>query len=108
MTFQGVMQRGRVYSALLPAVIGEKYFIVLSNNRRNSALGSALAIRLTTAPKPYIPSIVDMPAGEVVSGRAVCDDIYEIFADEIRHDLGALTSKTMSEISRGVRSALDL
>ena len=55
-----------------------------------------------------MPSIVEMPVGEVVTGRAVCDDIYELFADEIRQDLGGLTSKTMAEISNGLRSALNL
>ncbi len=108
MTFQGALLRGRVYSALIPALKSEKYFIIVSNNRRNNALGSALAVRLTTSPKPFMPSIVEMPAGEVVTGRAVCDDIYELFADEIRQDLGGLTSKTMAEISNGLRSALNL
>jgi hypothetical protein len=40
------------------------------------------------------------------TGRAVCDDIVEVYQDEVRRDLGALTPKTMAEVSRGLKAAL--
>jgi mRNA interferase MazF len=81
---------------------------VVSNNRRNKELKQVLAIRLTTTKKPEISSIVEIPQGEVFSGRAVCDDIIEIWEDEVRRDLGALTPKTMTHIEQGLKAALGL
>jgi mRNA interferase MazF len=100
--------RGRVYSAIFPNVDGEKYYLVVSNNRRNSALNQVLAVRLTTTKKPSISSIVEIPHGEVFVGRAVCDDIVEIWENEVRRDLGALTPKTMAQIEQGLRAALGI
>jgi mRNA interferase MazF len=71
-------------------------------------LKQVLAIRLTTTKKPAISSIVEIPQGEVFSGRAVCDDIVEIWEDEVRRDLGALTPKTMTHIEQGLKAALGL
>jgi mRNA interferase MazF len=98
--------RGRVYSAIFPTVDGEKYYVVVSNNRRNRALDQALAVRLTTTKKPSISSIVEIPQGEVFVGRAVCDDIVEIWESEVRRDLGALTPRTMTQIEQGLKAAL--
>jgi mRNA interferase MazF len=100
--------RGRVYSAIFPTVDGEKYYVVVSNNRRNQALDQVLAIRLTTTKKPSISSIVEIPRGEVFVGRAVCDDIVEIWDNEVRRDLGALTPKTMTRIEQGLKAALGI
>jgi mRNA interferase MazF len=100
--------RGRVYSTIFPNTDGEKYYLVVSNNRRNRELKQVLAIRLTTTQKPSIASIVEIPLGEVFIGRAVCDDIIEIWEDDVRRDLGALTPRTMIHIEQGLRAALGL
>jgi mRNA interferase MazF len=100
--------RGRVYAAILSNLKSEKYFLVVSNNQRNAKLPQVLAIRLTTTPKPDIPSIVELGKGEAFVGRAVCDDIIEIYEDEVIRDLGALSPKAMSAISSGLRAALAL
>ncbi|MCB0900389.1 MAG: type II toxin-antitoxin system PemK/MazF family toxin, partial [Actinobacteria bacterium] len=71
-------------------------------------LSSVLAVRLTTANKPVLPSIVEVPSGEVLSGRAACDDIYELWDDEVRQDLGAFSPATMAAIDDGLRAALSL
>jgi len=44
--------RGRVYGAVLSNIEdeGEKYYLVVSNNRRNGAFPQVLAVRLTTTP----------------------------------------------------------
>lgn len=102
------MLRGRVYRALPVGFDLDHYFVVVSNNARNRALPSVLAVRLTTTPKPALPSIVEVPPGEVLTGRATCDDIYEIWHDEVRQDLGALTPATMAAIDDGLRAALSL
>lgn len=51
------LERGRVYAAVL-GTLGEKYYLVVSNNQRNRNLDSVVAVRLTTSLKPPLPSIV--------------------------------------------------
>ena len=100
--------RGRVYRALPAGFDVDHYFVVVSNNARNRALPSVLAVRMTTRPKPALPSIVETSTDEVLSGRAVCDDVYELWDDEVRQDVGALSSATMRAIGEGLKAALGL
>jgi mRNA interferase MazF len=100
--------RGRVYAAVLPHVDGEKYYLVVSNNRRNGALPQVLAVRLTTTPKIPRPSVVELGHPEPFVGRAVCDDIETLWGDEVGRDLGALSAGAMARIGDGLRAALDL
>jgi mRNA interferase MazF len=100
--------RGRVYGAKLSHIGREKYFLVVSNNRRNQQLETVLAARLTTTPKPRLSSIVELDDREIFSGRVVCDDIVELWPDEVTRDLGALTPGAMVRVEDGLRAALDL
>ena len=100
--------RGRVYRALPAGFDVDHYFVVVSNNARNRALPSVLAVRMTTRPKPALPSIVETSTDEVLSGRAVCDDVYELWDDEIRQDVGVLGPATMMAIGEGLQAALGL
>jgi mRNA interferase MazF len=100
--------RGRVYAARLSNVKDEKFLVVVSNNQRNTQLPQVLVIRLTTSQKPSIPSIVELGKGEAFIGRAVCDDIVEIYEDEVVRDLGALSPTAMSAIGDGIEAALGL
>ncbi len=100
--------RGRVYAARLSHLDEDKYFLVVSNNRRNQQLSSVLAVRLTTTPKPALPSIVRIGAGEAFAGSVVCDDILELWPDEVKRDLGALTSSAMAAVSEGLKAALGI
>lgn len=101
--------RGRIYRACPVGFTTDKFFLVVSNNIRNRALESALVVRFTTSPKPVLPSIVQVPGHEVVPGGCiVCDDIYELFEDEVRADLGALSPATMRAVDSGLKSALAL
>lgn len=101
--------RGRIYRVRLPHVGDEKYFLVVSNNQRNRYLDSVLAVRFTTSPKPSLPSIVEVSSPEVLAGgRIVCDDIYEIFEEEVREDVGAVSPRTMAAVERGLLAALGM
>ena len=100
--------RGRTYAVHLEHLSAEKYFLVVSNNRRNEALQSCLAVRITTAPKPVLPSIVELTPQDPLVGRVLCDDLCEIFHDEIRRDLGALSIPTMTLVAAGLRAALSI
>jgi mRNA interferase MazF len=100
--------RGRVYAARLSNLDEDKYFLVVSNNRRNRNLPQVLAVRLTTTRKPALPSIVALRPPEVFTGSVVCDDIVEIWEDEVKRDLGALSPAAMDAVARGLAAALDL
>ena len=102
------MLRGRVYRALPLGFDVDHYFVVVSNNARNRALSSVLAVRLTSSDKPPLPSIVEIPPHESLSGRVVCDDVYELWDDEIREDVCALSATTMAAVDDGLRAALSL
>jgi mRNA interferase MazF len=85
-----------------------KLFVVVSNNRRNQRLPQVLAARLTTSSKPTIPSIVELGHPEVFVGRVVCDDIVEIYENEVREVRGALSPQAMRAVGLGLAAALDL
>ena len=102
----GPLVRGRVYAAVL-GDLPQKYYLVVSNNARNRHLPSALAVRLTTTPKPeHLASVVRLGPNEVLTGFVCCDDIVEIWPDEVRGDLGALSASAMTAVAAGLRSAL--
>jgi mRNA interferase MazF len=89
-------------------MVDEKFYVVVSNNRRNRSLPSTLAVRVTSTVKPPMPSIVVLPHGEVVSGRVLCDDIVEVWDEDVRRDVGALSPQVMREVDRGLAVALGL
>jgi mRNA interferase MazF len=97
-----------VYAARLGHLGADKYFLVVSNNRRNRQLEQVLAVRLTTTAKPDLPSIVRLEAPEVFTGYVVCDDIVEIYPDEVRRDLGAVSPPAMAAVGRALAAALGL
>lgn len=99
--------RGNVYWADIGQ--GEKPRVVVSNNARNNALGSALVARMTTTVKPPLDSIVVLdPAETPFAGRVLCDDIETLYAeDPVRHG-GALPPATIKRIDRALRVAFAL
>jgi mRNA interferase MazF len=101
--------RGRVYAAKLEHVGAEKYYLVVSNNRRNNAFEQVLAVRLTTtSPRSPRPAMVQLGSTEVFAGWASCDDVETIWSDEVTRDLGALTPRAMNQVEDGLRAALGL
>jgi mRNA interferase MazF len=101
--------RGRVYRARLSHVDEDKYFLVVSNNRRNRAFGQVLAVRLTTTkPRRGRPAMVELGSDEVMTGWASCDDIETVYDDEVRADMGAVTAQTMHHVEAGLRAALGI
>lgn len=101
--------RGRVYRARPQGFREDKYFLVVSNNMRNRNLESALAVRFTSSSMPGLPSIIIVGEGEVVAGgRIVCDDIYELYEDELKADVGAVSPSLMSAVNQGLKAALGI
>ncbi|WP_349828053.1 type II toxin-antitoxin system PemK/MazF family toxin [Brevibacterium litoralis] len=85
-----------------------KLLVVVSNNRRNSRLAQVLAARLTTSAKPAIPSIVELSSHPSFTGRVVCDDIVEVYEDEVIGVIGVLSPHEISALNTGLKAALDL
>lgn len=101
--------RGRVYRACLTHIGEDKYFLVVSNDRRNRAFEQVLAVRLTTTkPRDGRPAMVELGAGELMTGWASCDDIETVYTDEVRADMGAVTAQTMRRVEAGLRAALGM
>ncbi len=103
-----VAVRGRIYLAPLGEV-GKKYWVCVSNNTRNRALGEFIAVRLTTASKPRIATVVELgPSDQPFTGRVVCDDLGPIYPDDVVEDSGALTPATMKRVDIALKIALGL
>lgn len=103
------MLRGRIYRAHLGHIGEDKFYLVVSNDRRNRAFEQVLAARLTTTPPRAVRSaMVPLGQGEVMTGWVSCDDIETIYDDEIRADVGAVTAPTMIRVEAGVRAALGM
>lgn len=100
--------RGRIYMAVMEQVDGEKPYVVVSNTSRNRALPNVLAVRVTTSPKPIMASVVELVGEDPVAGRVLCDDLIQLWPDEIRRDVGALTPATMRRVNAGLADALGL
>ena len=52
------LTRGRIYVGDFG--FGNKYFLIVSNNRRNGKLDSVLAVRITTTSKQGLPSAAQL------------------------------------------------
>jgi mRNA interferase MazF len=103
------MPRGRIYRARLAHIGADKFFLVVSNNRRNRAFEQVLAARLTTTPPTGArPALVPLGPGEIMTGWVCCDDIETLYDDEVRADLGAVTGSTMRRVEAGLRAAFGM
>jgi mRNA interferase MazF len=98
--------RGRVYTV---DIHGIHHFIAVSNDIRNARLQTFLAVRLTTRQKPRLPSIVPLTAADApLTGKALCDDIIEIYRDEVLAEKGVVSRESMRRVDDGLRAALSL
>lgn len=98
--------RGQIY--WLDLGYGEKPWLVVSNSSRNRALGSALVARVTTTPKPPLPSIVELEAGDPLAGSVICDDIETMYLDDQPRFGGAVSPPTLDRINAALLVALGL
>jgi mRNA interferase MazF len=102
--------RGAVVLADIGLAQGPKPVLVVSDNSRNRRLRSVLTVRLTTtANLPDIPSVVPVAATDhPLVGSVLCDDIIEVYDEDVIKDLGAVCPATMRLVEIGLRSALSL
>jgi mRNA interferase MazF len=101
--------RGEVYFIDLGGSVGRKPFVVVSNNLRNTNLGSVVAIRITTSGKhSYVPTVIPLRPTDPLVGFALCDDMERFDRDELGEHRGALGPATMRDVGDGLRVALGL
>ena len=98
--------RGQIY--WLDLGYGEKPWVVVSNNSRNRALGSALVARVTTTSKPPLPSIVELDSHDPVVGSVICDDIETIYREDEPRFGGAVSPPTLKRINAALLVAFGL
>lgn len=101
--------RGQIYRLAL-GDLDPKPYVVVSNNRRNRALDSVLAARVTTTGKAHIPTAVPLAATDPLVGYVLADDIIEIFKDELPGAtyLGSLSAQSILSLNVALAQALGL
>jgi hypothetical protein len=52
--------------------------------------------------------MVPLGPGEIMTGWVSCDDIEVLYDDEVRADLGAITTPVMRRVEAGLRAALGM
>jgi mRNA interferase MazF len=99
--------RGQVFFAQWGDA-GEKPVLVVSNSTRNRHLQDVIVARITSAPKPDIPSIVLLPSNEPVDGRIVCDDLSTMAKSVLKRAAGGLSRQTMQRVDTALKEALGI
>jgi mRNA interferase MazF len=100
--------RGYVYMVDVPDV-GEKPFLVVSNNARNQHLGDVLAVRITTTRKIESATRVVLGSDDLpIVGTVLCDEIGVVDESEFKRLLGVLPHGTMTRVSTALCHALAL
>ncbi len=86
---------------------GPKPWLVVSNNQRNRNLETVIAARITkTRRHVYLPTVVPLQQGDPLVGLVLCDDLVQLYRDELGTYLGAIAPATTQAVSAGLRIAL--
>ena len=97
--------RGQVFRVDLGH--GMKPWLVVSNNQRNRHLESVVAARITTTDRhAHVPTVVPLSSGDPLVGHVLCDDLVQLYRDELDVPLGVLAAQTMRAVSAALRIAL--
>jgi mRNA interferase MazF len=81
---------------------GAKPWLVISNNQRNRALDTVLVARITTTSKP-LPTRIDLGKDDPLTGQVLCDDLEQVYREDLGDRLGALAPATMAKVASGLR-----
>jgi mRNA-degrading endonuclease toxin of MazEF toxin-antitoxin module len=101
--------RGTVWEYHFESGAPPKPALVVSNNGRNRSRWPFVhVVRITTAPKVARGTIVELPAGEGVEGRIVCDDLAPVPKSALGRQLGALSPEAMRRVDGALKKVLAL
>lgn len=82
--------------------------IVSSNGRNRSRWPYVHVVRITSAPKEMRDTIVELPAGEPVAGRVMCDDLAPVPKSALGRSRGGLSPATMRLVDEALKRILAL
>ncbi len=103
----GYPSRGQVSRADIG--FGLKPWLIVSNNQRNRALPSVLAVRLTTTSKRVeLPTWVPLSSADPLVGYVNVDDLQQLERDELAELVGSLAPATILAVNNALRLALAL
>lgn len=101
--------RGTVWEFAFEPGAPPKPALIVSNNSRNqSAWPHVHVVRITTAPRQPRDTIVEIPGGEGVSGRVICDDLAPVAKAMLGARLGAISPGTMRRVDAALKTVLAL
>jgi mRNA interferase MazF len=104
-----MLLRGTVWEYEFEPGAAPKPAVVVSNNGRNRSQWPFVhVVRVTTAPKEPRDTIVELPAGESLAGRVVCDDLAPVPKAALGRQLGGLSPQTMRRIDAALKLVLAL
>lgn len=87
---------------------GAKPWLVISNNPRNRNLDTVLVARITTTIKDLPTRITLTKEDGGLAGQVLCDDIEQVYSDELGERAGVLSPGTMARVRDGLMLALAL
>lgn len=101
--------RGTVWEFAFEPGAPSKPALIVSNNARNqSAWPQVHVVRITTAPRQPRDTIVELPTGEGVTGRVICDDLSPVAKAMLGGRIGALSPGTMRRVDAALKAVLAL
>lgn len=80
----------------------------MSNNSRNPRLDEFIAVRMTSARKPALPTWVTLGPQDRPWVGVGCDDIGPVWRDQVVKDAGALSAVGMRKVERALLVVLGI
>lgn len=100
--------RGQVWAVDLPDV-GEKFFVIVSNNNRNASRYPRVHLaRLTARPQPPLPSIVRLDAHDFGGGYVLCDEVAPVSKDRLKRQVGVISPVGMRRVADAIKHVFSL
>ena len=101
--------RGTVWGFAFEPGAAPKPALIVSNNARNqSSWPHVHVVRITTVPRQPRDTIVEIPAGEGVIGRVICDDLAPVPKEQLGERMGAVSPATMRRVDAALKVVLAL
>ena len=99
--------RGQIWARDVPGV-GEKFFLVVSNNGRNaSAYPRVHVVRTTAMPQPAMPSNVALDPRDG-GGWVKCDEVTLVDKASFKRQVGVVSPAGMAKVAAGIKHVLAL
>jgi mRNA interferase MazF len=100
--------RGQIYRVDIG--YGPKSWLIVSNNLRNRALDTTLAVRITTTDKSHVITAVPLGHNDPVAGFVLADDLEQLDEHDIKtaEYMGAISPELVPKVNEALRLALGL